>query len=72
MTTIVLIDDHPFMINGIGEWLRSTGRFEVAGTAGSLGEARSLFDRLDSMPGVVILDITLGAEDGLTFIPELK
>ena len=72
MITIALIDDHPLMINGIGAWLCSTGRFEVAGTAGSLEGARSLFERLDSMPGIVILDISLGTEDGLSFIPMLK
>jgi len=72
MTTIALIDDHPVAINGIGAWLTSTGRFRIAGTAGTLAEASALMERLDPLPAVVILDISLGAEDGLEFIPALK
>ena len=68
----MLIDDHPMAINGIGAWLKSTGRFEIAGTAGTLKEAGALMKKLDPMPAVVILDISLGEEDGLDFIPALK
>jgi NarL family two-component system response regulator LiaR len=72
MIKIALIDDHPLAINGIGAWLKSTGRFEIAGTAGTLAEAGELMERLDTLPAVVILDVSLGAEDGLEFIPALK
>jgi len=70
--SIVLIDDHPLAINGIGAWLVNTGKFEIAGTAGTLAQAASLMRRLRPLPAVVILDISLGAEDGLDFIPALK
>jgi len=72
MIKIAIIDDHPSVINGIGAWLKSSGRFEIAGTAGTLAEARELMQSLDPLPAVVILDISLGAEDGLEFIPILK
>jgi NarL family two-component system response regulator LiaR len=72
MTTVVLIDDHPLAVNGIGAWLKSTGRFTIAGTADSLAQAQTLFENLESMPSVVILDIALGADDGLAVIPLLK
>jgi len=72
MISIMLIDDHPLAINGIGAWLKSTGRFEIAGTAGTLREAGALMERLDPLPAVVILDISLGEEDGLEFIPALR
>ena len=72
MISIMLIDDHPLAINGIGTWLTSTGRFEIAGTAGTLKEAAALMKKLDPLPAVVILDISLGEEDGLDFIPALK
>jgi len=72
MTTIALIDDHPLAINGIGAWLKGTGRFEIAGTAGTLAEASALMERLETLPDVVILDISLGADDGLEFIPALR
>jgi len=71
MIKIALIDDHPLAINGIGAWLTSTGRFEITGTAGTLKEAAALMKKLDPLPAVVILDISLGEEDGLEFIPAL-
>jgi NarL family two-component system response regulator LiaR len=70
--SIVLIDDHPLAINGIGAWLNSTGRFKISGVAGTLAEAEHLFKKIDPMPEIVILDISLGNEDGLKFIPKLK
>jgi len=69
---IALIDDHPLAINGIGAWLCATGRFAIAGTAGTLAEARALMEGLETLPEIVILDVSLGAEDGLAFIPELE
>jgi len=72
MIKIALIDDHPLAINGIGAWLKSTGRFKITGTAGTLKEAGALMKKLDPLPAVVILDISLGEEDGLEFIPALK
>ena len=72
MTSIVLIDDHPMLTNTLGAWLTATGRFTVAGTAGNLTEARSLMERLDPLPHIIILDISLSKDDGLTFIPQLK
>jgi NarL family two-component system response regulator LiaR len=72
MVSIVLIDDHPLAINGIGAWLKGTGKFDIIGTAGTLAEAGALMKRLKPLPAVVILDISLGAEDGLDFIPALR
>jgi NarL family two-component system response regulator LiaR len=88
MIPIALIDDHPLAINGIGAWLCGTGRFSIAGTAGTLDQARALMERLDPLPAIVILDVSLGEEDschpgdgchqdgchqdGLEFIPMLK
>jgi len=72
MIRIALIDDHPLAINGICAWLKSTGRFEIAGTAKTLTQAAALMKKLDPLPAVVILDISLEAEDGLEFIPALK
>ena len=79
MISIALIDDHPMLTNAIGVWLEATGRFTIAGTAANLAEARSLMKKLDPLPQIVILDISMGSEkdalvheDGLSFIPELK
>jgi NarL family two-component system response regulator LiaR len=72
MTSIVLIDDHPLISNGIGAWLSATGRFSIAGTAENLAQAGTLLAHLDPLPQIVILDIMLEKENGLAFFPELK
>jgi len=79
MIEVAIIDDHLSVIVGIGAWLKSTGRFEIAGTARSIAEARQLMERLHPLPAVIILDISLGggtavspSEDGLEFIAILK
>jgi NarL family two-component system response regulator LiaR len=72
MIPVVLIDDHPLAVNGIGAWLTDSGRFTIAGTAGTLDQARVLLEGLEPWPAVLILDIALGAEDGLALIPVLK
>ena len=72
MTPIMLIDDHPLAINGIGTWLSGTGRFNICGTAENIPEAVSLIESMDILPEIIILDVSLGEEDGLDFIPKLK
>jgi len=72
MTSILLIDDHPLAVNGIGAWLTGTGNFKIAGTAGTLEKACKLMEDSLELPEIVILDISLGIEDGLDFIPRLK
>jgi NarL family two-component system response regulator LiaR len=59
MIRVVLIDDHPLAINGIGAWLAAAGRFVIAGTAGTVAQARSLPESLDPLPDAAILDIAL-------------
>ena len=72
MIQIVLIDDHPIAIQGVETMLLSTGRFSIAGTAKNLAEACSLMEQIEPWPQIVILDISLGKESGLDFIPMLK
>jgi len=69
---IALIDDHPLAASGLETWLSSTGRFKIAGVAKNLSEASNLMERLEPLPEIVILDVSLGKEDGLDFIPALK
>ena len=72
MTQIVLIDDHPIAIQGVGTMLLSIGRFSIAGTAKNLAEACNLMEQIEMWPEILILDISLGKESGLDFIPMLK
>ena len=72
VTSIVIIDNYPMVANGIGAWLNATGRFVVYGIAENLTEASALMERLKNLPEIIILDISMGSEDGLDFIPMLE
>jgi len=79
MISVFLIDDHPMLTNAVGVWLEATGRFKIVGTAVSLSEANNMMKKLDFLPDIVILDVSMGNEnkagvheDGLTFIPVLR
>jgi len=72
MIPILLIDDHQMVASAIAAWLRADGRFSIAATAATLDQARSLMEQLDPLPKIIILDVSLGKEDGLTLIPDLK
>jgi len=72
MIPILLIDDHQMVASAIGAWLCSDGRFSIAATATTLADARRLIKQQDPLPQIIILDVSLGKEDGLTLIPEIK
>jgi len=72
---VLLIDDHPMVNSGLAAILEETGRFKVTGQAVSLDEAKQITETSveeNSFPSVVILDITLGEENGLDYIPYLN
>jgi DNA-binding NarL/FixJ family response regulator len=82
MIHIAIIDDHPMLADTLRLWLSAIGRFLIDGTAATLTQARSLLERLDPLPEIIVLDVSLGnapsgppskeGGDGLTLIPELK
>jgi NarL family two-component system response regulator LiaR len=71
-----LIEDHPLTRHGLVSCLRDTGRFSIAGTAASLEEGRRILEKIGEagglFPRIIILDILLGAGNGLEFIGFLK
>jgi len=69
---VLLIDDHPLVNMGLAALLNETGRFSVLGQAHSLGEAQRFVEDSQSLPSLIILDIQLGKENGLDFIPFLR
>jgi NarL family two-component system response regulator LiaR len=72
-TIVLLIEDHPLTRHGLVSCLEDSGRFSVAGTAGSLEEGRRFIEEASGdLPGVIILDILLGTENGLEFIEFLE
>jgi DNA-binding NarL/FixJ family response regulator len=69
-----IVEDHALMRQGIASMLEQNRQWVCLGKAGSLTEARTLFAGLtksNTLPSVVIEDLNLGDEDGLTFIKEL-
>ena len=68
----LLIDDHPSTNKGVAYTLRETGRFPVLGQAKSLDGARRFIEKADRLPALIVLDIQLGRENGLDFLPFLK
>ena len=69
---VLLIDDHPLLNYGLAACLEETGRFSTIEMAGSLREAMRLIGEAKALPSLVILDILIGAENGLDFLPFLK
>jgi len=72
MIPVLLIDDHQMVSSAIAAWLCADGRFFISGNAATLEQARNLIEQLDPLPQIIILDVSLGKEDGLTLIPEIK
>jgi len=66
---IFLIDDHPAVRQGLKQLLMQESHI-VCGEAGSSAETRERIG--PSGADLALLDISLGEESGLTFIPELR
>jgi DNA-binding NarL/FixJ family response regulator len=67
---IVIIEDHPVMREGLASWFAGTGRWEVAGTAATLAEAKELLNGVET--DAALLDIQLDDGWGLDIIPWLS
>jgi DNA-binding NarL/FixJ family response regulator len=61
--SVLLVDDHELIRQGLRRAFERDGDFEVAGEAGSLADARRLLTLLN--PDVVILDVRLPDGNGL-------
>jgi DNA-binding NarL/FixJ family response regulator len=67
--TIMIIDDHVVIRSGLRMLIEHDQRMKVVAQAGNRVEA---LERADSeRPDVIILDLVLGDDDGLSFLPEL-
>ncbi len=65
---IVIVDDHPMLIDGLTLALDTPGMV-VVGTAGTLQEAQRVVDK--ERPDVVVLDLHLPDGSGLSLLPRL-
>ena len=66
MTTILIVDDHPIVRQGLRSLLSNYPEFEVVGEAASAAEGLALYRRL--RPDVALIDIRLGAGSGLDLL----
>jgi len=69
---VLLIDDHPMLNAGIVSILEQTRIFKVCAQAHSLKEAVSFIEKEKILPSLVILDMLLGDDNGLDFLPVLE
>ncbi|OYW76155.1 MAG: DNA-binding response regulator [Verrucomicrobia bacterium 12-59-8] len=66
---ILLIDDHPAVLNGYRFMLQSNPRFEICGTATSEAEALTLV--ANERPDLLITDLNMPGRGGLELIKDL-
>lgn len=69
MTTVLVVDDHPVVRAGLVALLSTRPGLQVVGEAGSEVEALAVWER--TRPDVVLMDLRLGADDGVTVIRRL-
>jgi DNA-binding NarL/FixJ family response regulator len=63
---VAIVDDHPVVLHGTAALLGAQPGIVIAGTAGSLDEARALLETTDA--DVLLLDIRLGTQSGLNLL----
>ena len=66
---IVLVDDHPAMLDGYRNILAGQPGLEIGGTATNAADALTLVERTE--PDLVITDLTLPGRSGLDLIKDL-
>jgi DNA-binding NarL/FixJ family response regulator len=69
LITVVIADDHPVILKGLGEILNSQKDIRVVASAADGEEARELYYRF--LPDVLVLDLRLPKKDGLQVLKEL-
>ncbi|HEY0253290.1 MAG TPA: response regulator transcription factor [Kofleriaceae bacterium] len=70
MIKVFLVDDHPIVRLGFAQLLGSAGDIEVCGQA---SDAREALDTVAAAtPNVIVVDVSLGATNGIDLIRELK
>jgi DNA-binding NarL/FixJ family response regulator len=67
--TILVVDDHPLMREGLMQVISAEPGFKVIATAGSVQEALALVE--SENPDLVITDLTLPGRNGLELIKDL-
>jgi len=69
-TTIILVDDHEVVRNGVRAYLETVKEFQVVGEAGSGDEAIRVVS--ETIPDVVLMDLIMPGLDGVETIRRIK
>ena len=69
-TRILIVDDHPLMREGLFELVGGEADMEVCGQAESAEAALAALEA--TRPDVAIVDLTLGEDDGVALVAELR
>lgn len=67
---IIIVDDHPFVREGLKQLLASHAGFTIVGEAASVADARRQVEA--SPPDIAVVDLALGSDDGLELISWLR
>jgi len=70
MAKILIVDDHPLMREGLIELLAAEADLQVCGEADSAASALQAIELLS--PDVVVLDLTLGSDNGVALVSTLR
>jgi NarL family two-component system response regulator LiaR len=70
MITVLLVDDHPMVREGLRSFLEAQADLAVVGEAGDGADAIRQAEAL--RPDVVLLDLVMPGVDGLAALPDLK
>lgn len=66
---LVLVDDHPLMLAGLTQLLRAEPEFDILATCGSVEEGLDAVSKYQ--PDVLVLDLKLGEDSGLSLLSHL-
>jgi len=67
---VLLVDDHPIVLQGLRRLIAGEGDLEVCAEAGTVREARQAIR--EYAPDVVVIDISLKEGDGIELVKEVR
>ncbi|PZN33010.1 MAG: DNA-binding response regulator [Proteobacteria bacterium] len=65
-TRIVIVDDHPFVREGLKQLLAGHSEFALVGEAANMADAQQLM--AEHQPDLAVVDLALGHEDGIDLV----
>ncbi len=67
---ILIVDDHPFVREGLKQLLATQGEFTVVAEASTIAAAQAVL--AEAVPDIAVVDLTLGTEDGIELVRWLR